>query len=218
MEISLQIVTTILTSALISSIVTFLLKIIFESKQQHRFDIELEKLKYEYELQLERLKSEIGVNTSIKQVVIERRLQNYPKLVELIYRTRNMSREIATAGVNPVLLTEFQVRSGEIENLLYQSRIDLERDKIFAEVHGYKTLLKTLGRAAEDISLLKSQDDATEKLDEVVLQLRHLYDKIESSHKPLIDKVSAKAIASDIDKASDDAILAPNNSFNPTAQ
>jgi hypothetical protein len=217
MEISPQVLTTILTSALISSVVTFLLKIIFESRQKHRFDIELEKLKYEYELQLERLKSEMGVNTSIKQVVIERRLQNYPKLVELIYRTRNMSREIATTGVNPILLTEFQARSGEIEKLLYQSRIDLERDRIFAEVHGYKTLLKTLGRAAEDISFLKSQDDATGKFDEAVLQLRNLYDKIESSHRHLIDKVSAKAIASDVDKASDDTVTAPNNSFNRSA-
>jgi len=193
MSSSSEIIATILTSALVSSIVAFLLRFAFENKQQHRFTMEIERLKHTYETQLEQLKAEMALNGDIQRGIVERRLENYPKLVELIYRARNMCREITNSDINPVLADEFQARAQELENMLYATRIDLERDGLFARLHGYKNLLKTFSRAIDDVGILRSQVAEPSRVGRIREELHSIYRRIEASHKSLIEDISASA-------------------------
>ncbi len=199
---ALDVITTILTSALVSSIVAFLLRIIFENRQQHLFTMDIERLKHVYEMQLEQLKADMTLNVDIQRGLLERRLATYPKLAELIYRARNICREVANSGTNPVLADEFQARVRELEDLLYASRIDLERDGLFARAHGYKNLLKAFGRAINDISILQSQAIDPHDVERMKEELLSTYRRIEVAHRSLIDDISAKVSTTEPDATS----------------
>jgi hypothetical protein len=194
MSNSQDIISVILTSALVSSLITFLLRVFFENRQQHRFDLEIEKIKNSYEIRLEKIKTGLALQAEMQHGIIERRIENYPKIVELIYRTRNLSREIVSTNANPVMASEFQARAIELENMLYESRIDLERDGIFTALHSYKNLLKTTNRILDDISIFKSHDDETKKINELLVEIKTIYEDIELTHKSLIDEVSSKTM------------------------
>jgi len=188
-------VLTILTSALVSSIVGVLLRIVFENRQQHRFDLEIEKNNHSYKLQLEKMKAEILFNSDVRHELFERRLRCYPRLTELAYRARNIAREVATGTCSAVLISEFQDRTNEFEEVLYTSRIDLEMDGGFVAAHTYKNLLKTFGRIASDLDISLQQDPMGNEAADTVQDLRGVYEKIEGLHKPLIDEMAAKSTA-----------------------
>jgi len=200
---STEIITIILTSALISTLIAFLLRYIFESKQQHRFEIELQKLKHNYEIQLENIKGKIAINADIQHKITERKLESYPRLVELVYRTRNMARELASVGYNSTLAEEFQSRARELEDCLYTFRIDLERDGIFAPIHAYKNSLKNFNLVLREMEFFQSRDAEQEKIQETVQELQALYSEVEDAHKPIIGKLSVNSVISDSNKSHD---------------
>src|SRR5512140_1602704 len=114
----------IVTSATVSGIVTVALKAYFNARITHHFEVELEKYK-----------SELAIKADAEQGIAHRRLEAYPRIVELIYRTRNMARDLANdiSISNLSLAEELGARAKELENSLYQFRIDLERDSLFSE-------------------------------------------------------------------------------------
>jgi hypothetical protein len=185
-----EIVTVILTSAVISSVVAFLLNYFFESRQQHRFEKEIADLEHNYAIQLEKLKTEMVIGADIQHEITERRLSSYPKLVELVYRTRNMARELVGANHPPAFAEELEARSSELEDCLYRFRIDLERDGTFGPIHAYKNLLKTFNLALKDAMFYQSRDAEQDKIQQGVEQLESTYRGIEALHKSIIDKLS----------------------------
>jgi hypothetical protein len=62
-----DIVAIILTSALVSSIVSFLLRMVFENRQQHRFDLEVERIKNSYEIRLEKIKTDMALQADMQR-------------------------------------------------------------------------------------------------------------------------------------------------------
>jgi hypothetical protein len=187
-----EIVTIVLTSAGVSSLVAFLLNYFFESRQQHRFEKEIADLEYNYASKLEKLKSEMLIDADIQHEITERRISNYPKLVELVYRTRNLSRELIEANPPLTLVEEFETRSGELEDSLYRFRLDLERDSIIGPIHDYKNLIKAYNRVLKDITIYQSRG-TEEKIIQGVEQLKSIYSNIEDLHKSIIEKLSKKS-------------------------
>jgi hypothetical protein len=59
MDILNSIVTALLTSAVVSSAISFLLKTWLEVRLKHQFELELEKQRHSYEIELERIKNEL---------------------------------------------------------------------------------------------------------------------------------------------------------------
>lgn len=188
-----EIIITILPSTVVASVVSFLMRFIFESRQEHRFEKELANLKHNYEIQLERIKSEMAVGADIQHEITERRLESYPRIVELIYRTRNMARELVSMNYASTLSDEFRARTNELEDCLYRFRIDLERDNIFAPVHAYKNLLKTFDLTVKDRALQWAQSVDQDQARITTEQLQSLYVSIESAHKPIIELLSSSA-------------------------
>lgn len=188
-------IATILTSAVISSVVSLLLKLIFENRQKHNFSVEIERLKYEYEMKLEHYKADIALDIEVQQKIIKRRLESYPKLVELIYRSRNIARELCISNANTALADEIAVRALDIENLLYESRIDLQRDGLFAATHTYKNVVKTFSHIANDIRSLRLKDPQAD-IAQMEQDLKRVFDNIESMYSALVDDISVKSIHS----------------------
>lgn len=185
-----EIITVILTSAAISSIVAFLLNYFFESRQQHRFEKEITGIEHNYAIRLETLKAQMVVGTDIQHEITERRLNSYPQLVELVYRTRNMARELVGANHPPAFAEELEARSTELEDCLYRYRLDLERDKVFGPIHTYKNLLKAFNLALKDVMFYQSKETERERMQQEVKQLESTYRSMESLHESIIDLLS----------------------------
>jgi len=190
MDIVNNIVTVLLTSTIVSAAVSFVLKTWFEARLKHHFELELEKLRHSYEVELERLKTQLAIMVETTHELTERRLATYPQIVELVYRVRNIAREIvAPTETSPILIDEFAARTGELENNLYVCRMDLERDEAFLPIHTFKNTAKTFNRLLEDRDHYQSHGEEDEA-SRISTELRGLYAEIEKQHRPIIESLS----------------------------
>ena len=187
---SATLITVLLTSTVISTLVSFILKILFESRLEHKLELELEQLRHSYKVELEKLKTELTIRAETAHELTERRLSAYPGIVELVYRVRNMTREISSSpDTSSVLFDELGARANELENKLYAFRMDLERDELFLNIHTYKNAVKTFYRLLEDREHYKRSGD-TAGSEKVTEELRSLNNKIERLHAPIIETLS----------------------------
>ena len=180
----MEITTLILTSAVVSGVVTFVLKFFFENRQQRKFDIEIEKLKHHFAEEQEKLRSKLELKEAVIATINEEKLSLYPKFCEFVYRTRNLSRELISGSNSDDIKNELASKSSEIENLLYKHRIYLENDRIFYLVHSYKNLQS---------SFMKTVQRSDARSDHNTLaDLNELYSEIDRSHKEIVDKFNEK--------------------------
>jgi hypothetical protein len=176
--------TTIATSAVVSSAVTFVLKTYFENRLKAHFNLELEKAKHEYK-----------IREDASHEVVGRKLKAYPTIVELVYRVRNIARELVMGeDVNPTFKSELESRVRELEDSLYQFRIDLERDGLFLLVHSYKGLSKEFTRSVADLVFVLASADPQNTAQNLRQQRRSIYQELDSKHKEVIDKLSAARV------------------------
>jgi hypothetical protein len=180
-------VTALVTSTVVSAVVSFVLKTWFETRLKHHFEVEVEKLRHNFEIEIERLKNQLAIAAETAHELTERRLKAYPQLVELVYRVRNIAREIvAPKETPPVLITEFAGRTKELEDSLYMHRLDLERDGAFLPLHTYKNTAKMFARLLQDRDhhLNLGEKNQAQTISE---ELRSVYLEIEKQYKPTIE-------------------------------
>lgn len=172
--------TIVLTSAGVSGLVTFLLKTYFKAKIENSYKIELEKIK-----------SDLSIRLSEERDLAARRIQGYPLLVELVYRTRNMARDLSItfSSTQMSLAEEFTTRACELEENLYQFRRDLEKDGLFANVHMYKNATKNFNMKLSDIRYF-IDNNQTESAEHEKNALKDMYSKIEGLHLVVIHELS----------------------------
>jgi len=185
-----DLLTTLLTSTVVSAFVSFVLKSVFESRLQYYLQKELEKLRQEHALELEKIKSGLIINVDKVHQVSERQLSIYPNIVEIIYRTRNMARDITYIKQSiPTLSDELGLRVYELEEKVYANRMDLERDGIFDDVHEYKNTIMSFHRLDKDLRHFYEINDDDE-INNIISDMRILYSKVESDYHISVDKLS----------------------------
>jgi len=182
-----EIGTAILTSAVVSTTIAGIIKLQLEKK----FEMKLEELRHSYEIELERIKNNLSIEADTIHKITERRLDIYPKIVEIVYRIRNMARDIANKKETPpVLVGELTSRARELEECLYNDRMDLQRDEVFEPIHTFKNIIKEFNILVKDFNYYKSIGD-NEKAFSAYADITKLYDeKIEPLHMPIIQKLS----------------------------
>jgi hypothetical protein len=154
-----HILTTVSISATVAGLVLFAARTWFKTAIENRYRNELEDLKAHHAREMEVLKADLASRTPLRAAVAQRRDAAYTQLAELIYRTRNMCRDASAQfpRLNVSLRTELQDRLGQLSDLLYAHRLDLERDDLFRLVHQYKTAAMTFGRRMADIEVMSLQ-------------------------------------------------------------
>jgi hypothetical protein len=101
-----------------------------------------------------------------------------------------MSREIASGGnVSPTLKDELTSRIGELENGLYDFRIDLQRDHLFPPIHLFKNTAKNFSMLLTDLSFFHDQKQEREAQD-LADRVRASYEDIERQHVSIIEGLS----------------------------
>jgi hypothetical protein len=160
-------------SALISTIIIFSTKTYLRNKIESKFNKELEK----YKADIEKEKS-----------LFEKHNQVYPKLTELIYRSRNICRDFSNRieFVNSSLIQELKFHYKNLEEFLYQNRLDLEKDRIFEIIHDYKNLIQIYQMKISDI-LYFMENKETERAQNNNAELKKLYDHIDGKYIEIIE-------------------------------
>ena len=176
------IITSVITSSIVSGVIVFSLRTLIKGRIDHYFKTELEKLK-----------TQLNIFTNQEQVISNRRNDAYPHLVELVYKTRNMTREIITYMnfKGRTLLDEFSMKVKELEEALYKYRIDLERDQCFDNIHKYKNSLLNFNMKISEI-IFFLEHDAEEKAIIRKKELEEDYKTIDVQHSELIKVLSNK--------------------------
>jgi hypothetical protein len=85
--------------------------------------------------------------------------------------------------VNPTFKSELESRVKELEDSLYQFRIDLERDGLFLPVHYYKGLSKEFTRSVGDLVYVLASGDPQATAQNLREQIRSTYQEIDSNTK-----------------------------------
>lgn len=180
-----------LVSAGISSVMTLIVKEFVQSAIQKKMQVEIENLKASHNIEMERLRSELAMAANVEREVVSRRLQAYPRMVSLIYRTRNISRDLARhLSINNIsLVDEIRSRAKELEDALYEFRLDLERDRIFIEIHGYKNEVLNFGLKAFDAKYFMERGD-NERAGKLHQEMAGLFDVLDKSHYKCVEKLS----------------------------
>ena len=149
-----------------------------------------------YKIELEKLKSELAIKRGEDQAFLSRRVEAYPALVEMIYRTRNMARDLAKSisSRNLSLVSEVAARAKELEELLYKYRIDLERDDQFNLVHCYKNLLLTFTMRTSDVKYFLEHEES-ERADGARADTGQLYEELEALYGKIVHELSLANVA-----------------------
>jgi hypothetical protein len=182
----------ILVSLITSGIVSFTLKTIIKSTIEHKYTTEIENLKAQHSLEIENLKADLSIKTNKELELTNRRLSAYPKLVEIVYRIRNMSRDLNKhiSISNISLITELSSRTKDLEEKLYEYSIDLESDNLFLDVHKYKNVVFNFCMKSSDIKYFIEHNE-TERLHHSQIELETIYEEIESLHKKVIASLTS---------------------------
>jgi hypothetical protein len=135
-----NLVTSALTSLGVSALTTLGFQTYLTKRIEHHF-----------QRRLEQFKADLEVQVHTKQEIANRRLEAYPKLVELSYRTRNLARDLLQTGVSTESLQQLVSKVKELEDMVFRYRVDLEADNLFVLVHRYKNLLREFYRIAANL-------------------------------------------------------------------
>jgi hypothetical protein len=190
MDLINNILTSLITSTVITSVIIFIFKIWLEARIKNHFEVELIKQRHQYEIELEKLKNELTIKAETTHEITGRKLLIYPKIVELVYRIRNIARELIKAEIkNSVLFDELKARISELQNNLYTYRIDLERDNTFIQIHTYKNMSITFTQLIDD-QLHFMAINNSEQAEIIDKKIDSLFNEIESSHRPIIETLS----------------------------
>lgn len=132
-----------ITPTIVSTAISTLLVSLVNSLVIHKQNLKIETTKKEHQIEIEKMRQQLIILSDTAHEATERRFSAYPKIAELIYRTRNLSREIvSTRKTDSELINLLCNKSEELEDRLYEYRIDLENDQIFGVIHNYKNIVK----------------------------------------------------------------------------
>jgi hypothetical protein len=169
-----SLITSAVTAVGVSSVTTVLLQTLLTRRVEHHFERELE-----------RYKADLEVSVHAKQAVAQRRLDAYPKLVELCYRIKNMARLVMDDRAS-TLIQEFVGRVKELENMVFVYRADLEQGDLFFYVHQYKNLAVEFYRTAADLEPEAKIETLTSKDDKLAL----VFALLDRSHDEVVQHLT----------------------------
>ena len=132
----------LVTSAAVSSVITFSLTYFLLNRQKHRFKKELEEIKRRNLIEIENVKNDHKKNLDIDKRITDARLSYYEHLGELCYRAKNLSK-YCLSNLKSEEIDDLSNVISEIKETLYKGSIHLKKDNTFKEIHAFKNLLDT---------------------------------------------------------------------------
>lgn len=149
-------------AAVVSAILTYVFKPLIEARLQRSLSAQLEATRAEYAQEHEYVKELIKNNSEL-----------YPGLVESVYRSRNIARELYTRApkFDPVLRAELGNLALAVTEGLFRTRVFLPL-QVFEAIHAFKRKLQQfvfdydlLTQGTSNKAVLDSLRECTDELD-----------------------------------------------------
>jgi hypothetical protein len=157
-------------AAVVSAVLTYLFKPLLEAKLQRSLSTQLEATRAEYAQEHEYVKELIKNNSEL-----------YPGLVESVYRSRNIARELYTRApkYDPVLRAELGNLALAVTEGLFRSRVFLPR-QVFEAIHDFKRRLQQFVFDYDLLTQGTSNKAVSDSLRECTDELDRLYEEVVS--------------------------------------
>jgi len=197
-----QLITTILTSTAVTSALGLLFRVWLEHRlrsgleaqlqqQKEAHEIALADMEHRFQDQLEHARAEMNLQNQIAQVLMDRRVKFYSRIVELVYRIRNTLRgTLEQQVIEPDHVARFKGNIENLEEMIFCSRFDLERDRYFEPVHRFKNDAVNARNLLLDL-LEYQQRASAEDRERVLSALREQYQMLDAHHTEVVGLLSS---------------------------
>jgi len=175
-----------------------------KSRLQKDANEELERIRSSYVIQQEIKKSELNVEVQDTLEIFKIRRENYPPLVELIYRFRNKARDTLKEPNPAAPIEGLKMLAAQIEEKTFQLKTYLDSDRVFLSVHSFKNTSQTFVKRLEAYSRLRegnNDKEASEALSALKDSYPHLDEEYLKATAPLNALIAAKQHAKGTDSA-----------------
>ena len=156
-------------------------------------------IRYHYKKKLEKFKANIEIKKGVEVNLTRKRLIIYPKIAELLYRIRNMAREIVTSfNLDSVIVTEIDNQKMVLIEYIYKNGLILQEDGLFNHIHRYKNILITFTEFVKDLQYFLKRKDEKE-ITNLKSKINLKYEEINSEYQNIIDSLkSAEKMVGDV--------------------
>jgi hypothetical protein len=137
---------------------------------------------HHYDKKLESFKAELSIAAKVREKLLTKKLDIYPALSALVYKTRNLARDILERKDAGNLFELIENEFYSLENALYQYRLEIEEDD-FALLHKYKNLLRSYISVGKKVYEKKSNSLFTPD------HLSEMYNDINTLYQTIIEKL-----------------------------
>jgi len=151
----------LVTSATVSGLATFILKMYYQHLLDRKLQIETEKIKSTFAAQAERLKIALDIQRDEQKELARKRLEVYSEIVELAYRIKNLARDTSSDVIdaNKTSADSFATNVLELENTLFKNRLFFDTEGSTKEIHDFKNGAISYNVVLGDIAHFKANDD-----------------------------------------------------------
>jgi hypothetical protein len=155
-------------AAVVSAGLTYLFKPLLEARLQRSLVLRLEELKAAYVAEHEFLRE-----------LIKRNSELYPSLIESVYRSRNIARELESRipSYAPALRAEFGAHALALTEGLYRARLFLPA-QLFSPLHEFKRAAQQFVFEYDLLTGPRPSPGVTAALSETVGKLDTLYEEV----------------------------------------
>ncbi len=133
----------------------------------------------------EKIKADLNIRVQELLELFKLRRVIYPRLVELMYRTRNKAREALNRDDTAELAKDLRDLVNQIIENMFQSRAYLEHDGTQVKIHTFKNLGESFVKALSIYESLRAEGKQKEA-DEMRAQLEEIYQKLDRENTETI--------------------------------
>jgi hypothetical protein len=156
-----------------------------KSDLQGTMDERIEELRNQNASGQEKIKADLNIRVQELLELFKLRRVIYPRLVELMYRTRNKAREAFNLQDMSQLTKDLHDLVNQIIESMFQSRAYLEHDGTQVRIHTFKNLGESFVKALEIYESLRAVGKQKEA-DEIRSQLEEIYQKLDGENTETI--------------------------------
>jgi exonuclease VII large subunit len=182
----MRVIATILTSALTSAVVSA----IIAAYLKYNFDRKLLQLTHRNQLELQETAQNLRIAYETLAEREKQRRDSLPKVAEQVYRVRNSAKAVGNVedGIDRDRVDKLQDEIEKLEAVLYEQRLLLGLENMFALVQTFKNEAIEFVALAADITLTQDRD----RTPDITAEFASSYEEIDRRYVEIVNTIASR--------------------------